>query len=273
MTTGILAGVVSSIVLQPFEVAKTRMQTRADSSNLARVMTRIWYTEGPGGLWAGTLPSVVRLAGGLALYFLFLGELQAVLLSRAGPLVGSAAAAADFVMGGLSRGLAATVFCPVTVLKTRAEEGLRSDGGGLLSQLLLLSRQEGMGGLFAGLGPTLLQDVPYAGISLLVLRQLRHHLDGIPYMPPSLLGGLCGAVSAFCATMITQPADVVRTEVVLGGTKGKRLGAMSVVTRLVQTRGPLVLFAGSTARLVRRMLMQAFTWAAYEIVLVQRSGS
>ena len=274
LTAGLVAGALSSVVLQPLDVVKTRMQSaRTGRINLYQAAIEIWRAEGAGGLWAGTVPSAVRLAGGIALYFLFLGEAEAASKRLLGHLSGAMAAVRDFLLGAVSRGAAATLFCPITVLKTREEEGIHGSGN-LIAQILTLGRVEGVAGLFAGLGPSLLRDVPYSGFSLLLLRFFREQLlrlGGV--VPVSVVGALAGAASAVCATVVTQPADVVRTEIVLRGLKEKRLGSLRVVIELLQSRGLPALFVGTTARLARRVLQNAFTWAVYEVVVLQGQRS
>ena len=272
VVAGFVAGTLSSIMLQPLDVVKTRMQMQratsaAASTNIFTVGATIWREEGARSLWAGTVPSTVRLAGGIALYFVFLGEVESASKRLLGSLSGSAAALRDFLVGGISRGLAAALFCPITVLKTRQEEaGAGGAAGGLLTQLSTLSRSEGMAGLFAGLGASLVRDVPYSGVSLVLLRLFRTPLLGL--LPGALVGAVAGCASAAVATMLTQPADVVRTEVVLQGLKDKRLSSLMVIGNVVRNRGLGALFVGATARLTRRMLQQAFTWAVFETVVL-----
>jgi solute carrier family 25 protein 38 len=266
---GLVAGALSSILLQPLEVVKTRMQSRAARASggavgFASMATQIWREEGARSLWAGTMASTVRLAGGIALYFVFLGEVESVSRRLLGQLSGAGAAVRDVLVGGISRGLAAALFCPITVLKTRAEEGLRGGAGGLWTQLLTLARAEGTAGLFAGLGPSLVRDVPYSGISLALLRAFREQLLHVQLLPAAAVGALGGCAAAVCATLITQPADVVRTAIVLDELKDKRMGTLRAVTHIVSTRGLPGLFVGASVRLSRRVLQQSFTWAVFE---------
>jgi hypothetical protein len=91
-------------------------------------------------------------------------------------------------------------------------------------------------------------------------------------VPPSVVGAVAGAASAACATLLTQPADVIRTELVLQRLKDKAGGGRApsaVFMRILRTRGPHALFVGTTTRLARRMLQQAFTWAVYEAVVLK----
>ena len=54
------------------------------------------------------------------LYFVFLGEAERAARAAFGELRGAAKGALDFALGGGSRTAAAFIFCPITVLKTRA---------------------------------------------------------------------------------------------------------------------------------------------------------
>ena len=268
---GLAAGALSAILLQPLDVVKTRMQmqcaTGGTNEGLMSAITRIWREEGMRSLWAGTVPSTVRLAGGIALYFLVLGEVESTSKRLLGSLSGSAAAIRDLLVGGISRGLAAALFCPITVLKTRQEEaGASGNAGSLLTQLIALSQSQGTAGLFAGLGASLMRDVPYSSLSLALLRLFRTPLLGL--LPGALVGAVAGGASAAVATVLTQPADVVRTEIVLRGVKDKRLSSMMVISHVLRTRGASAFFVGATARLTRRMLQQAFTWALFETVVL-----
>ena len=278
---GLLAGLLASIVLQPLDVVKTRMQSRAHLGRmtLGAATMAIAREEGVRSLWAGTTPSAIRLAGGIALYFVFLGEFETLSRSAFGELNGWHAACRDFLLGALSRGVAGTIFSPITVLKARAEEGAISAGAGLGSQLQTLWRS---GDLFVGLVPALLRDVPYSGVSLFLLRFLRERLVGLlgGALPLSLVGVLAGSGAAIGATLLTQPADVLFTQQVLrglkhdgGAAKGHPApadGILAAAAELMRSRGLQGLFSGASARLARRVLQQAMTWGVYEQVLGRR---
>lgn len=267
LLAGLLAGVLSTLLLQPLEVVKSRMQARGPSEpqRTWAMVVHVWRTGGARALWAGALPSMVRLAGGIALYFLFLGETEAAVRSAFGPLSGVAAATTNFILGGLSRALAMMLFCPVTVLKTRAEvQGMQTGGGGLLSDLTHLARSEGRAGLFAGLVAALVRDVPYSGLNLLLLRWL-HNVPIVAMMPAAIRSAAAGAAAASCATLLTQPADVVRTQQVLQTQKDKRAGACAVLAGIYASGGLRALYTGAPARLAQRAAQQALTWGVFEL--------
>ena len=83
-------------------------------------------------------------------------------------------------------------------------------------------------------------------------------------LAPSLLFS-CGVVAGLAASIITQPADVVKTSVQTR-TLPTSTGLLPTVSSIYQTRGLRAMFAGIAPRVTRRTLMAAFTWAFYEQV-------
>ena len=271
MTAGLVAGLLSALLLQPLEVVKSRLQVRKPSEPKGSVpmLAHVLREGGAAALWAGVTPSIVRLAGGIALYFFFLGETEVAMRSAFGALTGGWAALANFALGASSRAMAMVVFCPITVLKTRAEVRGSSQGG-LFRELADLARTEGSAGLFAGLGAALLRDVPYSGFNLLLLRSIR----GSPFvvaLPSAIQSAAAGAAAASCSTLLTQPADVIRTQQVLSTQKDKRLSSLTVLAQIYRTSGPLALYAGVTARVAMRAVQQALTWGVFEALVGGRA--
>mmetsp|Transcript_46965 Transcript_46965/g.147670 ORF Transcript_46965/g.147670 Transcript_46965/m.147670 type:complete len:318 (+) Transcript_46965:77-1030(+) len=264
---GLLAGTLSSVLFQPFDVVNTRMQVApaAARAGMLHTASAVWREGGAAALWAGTVPSAVRLAGGIMLYFVFLGEAERAARAAFGELRGAAKGALDFALGGGSRTAAAFIFCPITVLKTRAELG-GGGGGGLLAQLASLARREGAAGLWAGIGPSLARDVPYSAMSLLLLRYLQQRLRALGGIPEVVAAAAAGAAAATCATVATQPADVLRTHLVMAP-QDKRLAALPALSTLLRQRGAGALFVGSKTRVCRRMLMQALSWGIFQAVV------
>lgn len=86
-------------------------------------MPDTWHV--PRGLWRGTSPTVARLALGVGVHFLALEYIKDAVYKfspqGAGHKHGQLSAIQAFMSGGISRGIAAAVTCPVTVVKTRME--------------------------------------------------------------------------------------------------------------------------------------------------------
>jgi solute carrier family 25 protein 38 len=79
-------------------------------------------------------------------------------------------------------------------------------------------RQEGVRGLTCGLIPTLLRDAPFSGIYLLIYTSSKKSV-GKEWMESPTLGPYvrfsCGVVAGIGASLITQPADVLKTKMQL----------------------------------------------------------
>lgn len=77
------------------------------------------------GLWRGTSPTVARLAIGVGVHFLALEFIKDAVYNLSpqgtGDKHGRLTPIQAFMSGGISRGIAAAVTCPVTVVKTRME--------------------------------------------------------------------------------------------------------------------------------------------------------
>ena len=64
------------------------------------------------------------------------------------------------------------------------------------------------------------------------------------------------------ASIITQPADVIKT----GVQTSPHAGSVKTVIDICRSKGVRGMFAGVTPRVTRRTLMAAFTWLLYEQV-------
>ena len=106
--------------------------------------------------------------------------------------------------------------------------------GGTLDALHSVLRAEGMRGLTAGLLPTLLRDVPFSGLYLMFYERLKRAVlsSGNSALHAAVVvsgssapqvvfisGGWvhfgCGLVAGVLASLVTQPADVVKTRLQL----------------------------------------------------------
>jgi hypothetical protein len=134
------AAMVSTTLLQPLDVIKTHMQAAESvhSRKFGAVLKNILAEDGVRGLWRGTGPACVRVGFGAGLYFAVLGPMLDTLKKTFGGSSSSVVAGGGegatggalrdklpaFVTlsaGALTRALASSVVCPITVIKTRME--------------------------------------------------------------------------------------------------------------------------------------------------------
>ena len=80
--------------------------------------------------------------------------------------------------GGIAGGLTAVFVCPLDVLKTRLQLQRTShlQKGGIAGGLTSIVKQEGIKGLYRGLGPTLLALLPNWAVYFTVYDKLKHSL-------------------------------------------------------------------------------------------------
>ena len=243
---GAVSGFASCVLLQPFDLLKTRLQQldHAPSSSITSqvyqsrtqkligITKNIVHTQGYQGLWRGTTPTVIRNVPGVALYFYSVSHLRHVASTRQIPFIsvainpddsssGSSTLAKLSTTGNLLTGAVARVtvgfiLSPVTVVKARFESSNFSatTERTLLSSMREIRAQSGLAGFFQGFTATALRDAPYAGLYLALYEASKTYLS-------TLSGGLgtgnylvvsgSGLLAGTLATVITHPFDIIKT--------------------------------------------------------------
>ncbi|XP_075688387.1 mitochondrial glycine transporter [Rhinoderma darwinii] len=260
---GSLSGTCSTLLFQPLDLVKTRLQTQQIASTGNRVGTlnlflKVIRNENLLGLWKGASPSFMRCIPGVGLYFSTLYFLkQYVLLEQElSPLK-------SVFLGAGSRTVAGVCMLPFTVVKTRYESG-KYRYSGVFGALGNIYRTEGTRGLFSGLAATLLRDAPFSGIYLMFYTKAKRFAQ--PYIIDStftpLLNFSCGVVAGILASVTTQPADVIKTHMQLFPKKYCLTGQTAHL--IYQNHGLFGFFRGGILRALRRTLMAAMAWTVYE---------
>lgn len=257
---GSVSGTCSTILFQPLDLIKTRLQQKTTpwSQGMVATAREVLATDRTRGLWRGLVPSVSRTVPGVGIYFSSMHWLKSNLCG------GSTGPLASVGVGMVGRCIAGITMIPVTVVKTRFESasfGYKS----VSSALMMIYRTEGFRGLSAGLVPTLVRDAPFSGIYLLFYDQLK------PLVPsflmeanPNVAYFVCGLGAGSAASALTHPADVIKTKMQICEGKGS-LGA--TVKMVYRSQGSAGFWRGLTPRLVRRTLMAALAWTVYENVM------
>ncbi|KAJ5779431.1 Mitochondrial substrate/solute carrier [Penicillium paradoxum] len=288
---GLCSGLTSSILLQPADLLKTRVQQSQGAALLPTLKAIISSPNPIRGLWRGTLPSALRTGFGSALYFTSLNALrQAVAqtnpLALASPVTGASSSSvlpklsntANLTTGAVARVAAGFVMMPVTVLKVRYESDYYAYRS-LVGAGRDIIRTEGMRGLFAGFGATAARDAPYAGLYVLFYEQLKRRFALMATAPSangdkpvtgvssSSIHFVSGAAAAGMATAITNPFDAVKTRLQLMPAK---YGNMVHATRLMlREDGMRSLFGGLGLRMARKAISSALAWTVYEELILR----
>ncbi|PYI12426.1 mitochondrial carrier protein [Aspergillus sclerotiicarbonarius CBS 121057] len=283
---GLFSGLTSSILLQPADLLKTRVQQSQTASLLPTIKAILSSPHPIRNLWRGTLPSALRTGFGSALYFTSLNALRTGLAQSHTPtkITNSSSSAlpklsntANLTTGAAARVAAGFVMMPVTVLKVRYESDLYSYRS-LFSAGQDIVRREGFRGLFSGFGATAARDAPYAGLYVLFYEQLKRRLAGLASssadqqpMKSSSINFVSGGLAAGLATAITNPFDAVKTRLqLLPGRYGNMVRAARL---MVREDGVRSLFGGLGLRITRKALSSALAWTVYEELILKAEVS
>lgn len=262
---GSLSGTFSTVLFQPLDLVKTRIQQSSmiseprgqHSIGMMRVMNQVLRNEQISGLWKGMTPSITRTIPGVGLYFSSVHWLTNSFSD------GVPSPLTAVTIGVAARSFSAVCLIPITVVKTRFESGeyrYRS----ITNALTQIYSKEGIRGLTCGLVPTVIRDAPFSGIYLMFYTQLKQAI------PPEVLksdfqAGAqfgCGIVAGILASAVTQPADVVKTKMQLYPSLYPNV--TSVLLHLHERYGFRGYFKGLAPRMLRRTLMAAMAWTFYE---------
>jgi len=157
---------------------------------------------------------------------------------------------------------------PITVIKTRYESG-RYGYESIYAALRSIYRSEGRRGLFSGLTATLLRDAPFSGIYLMFYNQTKNIMthDQLDAVLIPAVNFSCGIFAGILASLVTQPADVIKTHMQLSPMKFRWIG--QAVTLILKDYGLRGFFQGGVPRALRRALMAAMAWTVYEEMMAQ----
>ena len=192
---GSLSGTCSTLLFQPLDLVKTRVQQTSGLS-VARVVEAVLQRDSVRGLWRGLVPSMARTVPGVGIYFSAMHHMKTSVCG------GQPSHLQSVMIGCSARATAATLMIPLTVIKTRFESrsfGYTSTAAALRSVL----GTEGVRGLVRGLGPTLVRDVPFSGLYLMFYEHLKS-VAAAAQLAGSGAHFTCGVLAGVLASLVTQ---------------------------------------------------------------------
>ena len=106
---------------------------------------------------------------------------------------------------------------------------------------------------------------------LLPSRTAQAQLKGASERPSMGVNFVSGTLAAVAATVLTQPADVIRTRMQLGAVAAGAAGAagaprttLGIFRHIMAEHGLRGLLSGAAPRIVKRTLQTALLWTLYE---------
>ncbi|KAF0695089.1 Aste57867_14074 [Aphanomyces stellatus] len=249
-STGAVSGGLAAIAFQPLDVIRTHQQGTFNSQrqSVQQSVQRVLAEGGVGGLWRGTTPTLLRVCGGAGLYFVMLDQMQ----------VQKRDAAAAFLGGAFARSFAGLIMSPLTIVKARMEWDTAATKTSMSSQFRGLVATYGWKGLYRGVWPTLLRDVPFSGLYVAIYSRLKN--VGFDGNPVAVNFG-CGVAAGITATILVHPFDVVKTRMQLE-MDGRSVRA--TMLKMYTDEGVPGFLRGVVPRIFKRTLSTAITWTMYE---------
>lgn len=285
---GFFGGLTSSVILQPFDLLKTRVQQQNGRSLSSAIKNMKSYKE----LWRGTLPSALRTSVGSGLYLSSLNIFRSALASAklhhqhdnhkfSSSTLPKLSMTENLATGSLTRGFVGWLTMPITIIKVRYESTLYNYNS-ITEAVHSIRQTEGLKGFFSGFVATAARDAPYAGLYVLLYEKLKvvvpkiietnhdsHHDDKEFKLFNTTTSALINSISAFSAaslaTTITAPFDTIKTRMQLNPSKFKRFTQTGL--HILTNEGILRLFNGLSLRLTRKAFSAGIAWGIYEEII------
>lgn len=268
------------ILLQLQGMALKQRQPAASTAPPALKYRGIWHTlmttlqeEGLRGWFKGNGANVVRVIPVYALKFAFNDTFKDLFRGRNSP--GQKLTFTQLMASGTLAGLFQQVCTyPLETIRTRLTMGSLSPHqyAGITDCLTKTVRDEGVRGLYKGLGPTILTGSPYVGLQMTFYEELNRvspKRDSELANQASKL--INGALAGIVAQTLTYPGDTVRRRMQTDGMRGETkmyANAWDCFSRVLKQEGVKTLFAGLYANVVRGIPGAGIQFAVYDWIKV-----
>ncbi|GAW18740.1 hypothetical protein ANO14919_082220 [Xylariales sp. No.14919] len=302
---GLGSGVSGAVLLQPFDLLKTRVQQSGSHSIRSAIRDIARSPNAVAAFWRGTVPSALRTGMGSAIYFTTLNTIrqQASALTTVSSSSSSSPSSSalpklsnttNLLSGAFARAFAGFILMPLTVIKVRYESSMYSYGS-VLGAARDIYRADRVPGFFAGFGATAMRDAPYAGLYVVSYEQFKKRLGHIYGSSSSssaateadsdprrrtqtdMAGSVSasinftsGALAGATCSFVSNPFDAVKTRIQLQPHVYRNM--VHACQMMVAQEGVRSLCDGLALRMTRKAISSALAWMMYE-ELVRRAES
>ncbi|RCK62234.1 Solute carrier family 25 member 38 [Candida viswanathii] len=302
LIAGAIAGLVSAVTLQPFDLLKTRLQQQQVTSKhevRTSVVKELRKLTEMRDLWRGTLPSTLRTSIGAGLYFTILSKMRtdwaehkrkkdlSLNLKSGSSVLPKLTPMENLTTGFIARAIVGYITMPITIIKTRYESNLyhynsmyegilgiyMGDNKGAATATATATTTPLAGSIknfFKGSVATLARDCPYAGLYVLTYELFKNDLMPV-LIPPglgdnrsSVINSAAAVMAASTCTTLTAPFDAIKTRLQLTN-ETSMVKAMK--TLIHEDGGVRNLFRGLLLRLGRKGISAGISWCIYEELL------
>ncbi|KAI8887785.1 mitochondrial carrier [Backusella circina FSU 941] len=268
------AGIVSSVVTCPLDVAKTRLQNQGKSIPGEKIykgtlgtLSRIWQEERVRGLYRGLGPTILGYLPTWAIYFTAYDYCK----NHWADELGHDKEWLLHIISAMSAGAASTISTnPLWVIKTRLMT--QSDRTAYrykstIHAFATIARQEGYRGFYKGLGPSLI-GVSHVALQFPLYEKLKVMFGVGDFASGSTSILLASALSKMAASIATYPHEVIRTRLQNQTIKPyKYKGIVHAIKIISVEEGMRGFYKGLTTNLVRTVPSSAMTILTYEVIV------
>lgn len=270
---GTLSGAACLFTGHPFDTIKVRMQTQGSTEGAMTTLSRTVRNEGALALYKGVTSPLVGMMFETAVLFVVYGQLKAFI--QKDPNVPLTVPQMS-IAGGLAGCATSFVLTPIELAKCRmqVQTGRVGDKEALLTQkyksplhcLMLTMREEGIRGVFRGLGPTLAREAPgnvaffgvYEGCKRALVPEGKT-VDQLGLGSLVLSGGLGG----IAYWSVFYPADVAKSRI---QTMETRIGFWECLRQIYRAEGVRGLYRGYVPTVIRAFPANAVMFSSYELI-------
>jgi solute carrier family 25 (mitochondrial phosphate transporter), member 23/24/25/41 len=272
--SGSIAGATSRTVTAPIDTLKAVMQSKpaggggGGGGGLVAELRGIMAQGGIRAFYRGNGVNCLKIAPETSIKFIaFDFYRNRIAKDKGNPLIFE-----KFMAGGAAGATAQAIVYPLEIGKTRLQISAPGTYSGLVDALQKVVAENGMKGLYRGLGTSVLGIIPYAGIDLAAnsfIKQLvsaRMQERGEEPGVMTLLGS--GMASSTVAMFCTYPIGLTRTRLQASGLPGKPAysSAADVIKQTLLAEGFKGLYRGMVPNLAKVLPATSISYAIYDIL-------
>ncbi|KNA24734.1 hypothetical protein SOVF_013170 [Spinacia oleracea] len=305
-SAGAISGAISRSVTSPLDVIKIRFQVQLEPTTswamlhkniyrpskytgMSQAAKDIFREEGLPGFWRGNVPALLMVMPYTSIQFTVLHKFKTYMSgsSKAEDHI-HLSPYLSYISGAIA-GCAATVGSyPFDLVRTiLASQGEPKVYPNMRSAIVGIMNRRGLRGLYAGLSPTLVEIIPYAGLQFGTYDTFKRwttawnqsrYAEGHASIYDSLSSFqlfICGLAAGTCAKAVCHPLDVIKKRFQVEGLqRDMRYGARveqgayknmyDALVRILQVEGWGGLYKGIVPSIVKAAPAGAVTFVAYE---------
>jgi len=280
LTAGGVAGALEAFIMYPTEYVKTQLQLEANAAkkaakegkpvpeakykNITGCIKVTWKERGITGFYRGCSTLIVGSMPKAAVRFAAYNQFASLLKDEKGKLTSTRT-----MLAGLGAGVTEAIVAvtPMETVKTKFIHDQNSKNPkyrGLIHGCGVIFKEEGIGGFYKGLVPTMLKQGCNQACRFFVFNTLKASLlagqkrELKPYESMAI-GGVAGILSVYA----TMPFDVVKTRM-QGLEASQYKNSLHCGYVIVRDEGILALWKGTIPRLSRVMFSSGLIFTFFE---------